>query len=123
MNELVSVIMPSYNTARFIGNSIKSVLNQTYTNWELIIVDDCSTDNTDEVVENFKDKRIKFFKNKKNYGAAFSRNRALKLAEGRWIAFLDSDDLWVNTKLEKQISFMKKNGYSFTYTDYMIQLN
>ena len=123
MNELVSVIMPSYNTARFIGNSIKSVLNQTYTNWELIIVDDCSTDNTDEVVENFKDERIKFFKNKKNYGAAFSRNRALKLAEGRWIAFLDSDDLWVHTKLEKQISFMKENGYSFTYTDYMIQLN
>ena len=65
MNELVSVIMPSYNTARFIGNSIKSVLNQTYTNWELIIVDDCSTDNTDEVVENFKDERIKFLKIKK----------------------------------------------------------
>ena len=77
MNELVSVIMPSYNTARFIGESIESVLNQTYTNWELIIVDDCSTDNTDEVVENFKDERIKFFKNKKKYGAAFSRDRAL----------------------------------------------
>lgn len=118
MNELVSVIMPSYNTARFIGNSIKSVLNQTYTNWELIIVDDCSTDNTDEVVENFKDKRIKFFKNKKNYGAALTRNKAIKLAKGEWIAFLDSDDIWMPKKLEHQINFMKINGYKLSFTEY-----
>ena len=92
MSELVSVIMPSYNTAKFIGDSIKSVLNQTYTNWELIIVDDCSTDDTDKVVSNFKDSRIKYLKNKKNLGAALTRNKALREAEGTWIAFLDSDE-------------------------------
>lgn len=119
MNELVSIIMPSYNTADYISESIKSVQAQTYTNWELIIVDDCSTDNTDEVVGAFLgDQRIRYLKNKKNSGAAVSRNRALREAKGRWIAFLDSDDLWVPEKLEKQIGFMKKNGYSFSYTNY-----
>lgn len=119
MNDLVSVIMPSYNTADYISESIKSVQAQTYTNWELIIVDDCSTDNTDEVVGAFLgDQRIRYLKNKKNSGAAVSRNRALREAKGRWIAFLDSDDLWVPEKLEKQIGFMKKNGYSFSYTNY-----
>lgn len=119
MNELVSIIMPSYNTADYISESIKSVQAQTYTNWELIIVDDCSTDNTDEVVGAFLgDQRIRYLKNKKNSGAAVSRNRALREAKGLWIAFLDSDDLWVPEKLEKQIGFMKKNGYSFSYTNY-----
>lgn len=115
MNELVSVIMPSYNTASYIADSIKSVLAQTYNNWELIIVDDCSTDNTDEIVAGFKDARIKFFKNIKNSGAALTRNRALREAKGEWIAFLDSDDLWLPEKLERQIMFMKKNGYVFSY--------
>lgn len=120
MKELVSVIMPSYNTARFIGQTIKSVLAQTYTNWELIIVDDCSTDNTDKVVSSFlSDNRIRYYKNKVNSGAAVSRNRALREANGRWIAFLDSDDLWVSEKLEKQINFMKKNDYHFSYTNYV----
>ena len=124
MNELVSIIMPSYNTADFIEKSIKSVINQTYKNWELIIVDDCSTDNTDEVVEKFlSDKRIVYIKNEKNSGAAVSRNCALREAKGKWIAFLDSDDLWHPQKLEKQIEFMEKTGYKFTYTDYQIQLN
>lgn len=124
MNDLVSIIMPSYNTACFISDTIRSVLAQTYTNWELIIVDDCSTDNTDEVVKAFlNDARIHYIKNDKNSGAAVSRNRALREAKGRWIAFLDSDDLWVQDKLEKQIAFMENNGYAFTYTDYMIQLN
>lgn len=119
MNDLVSVIMPSYNTADYISESIKSVQAQTYTNWELIIVDDCSTDNTDEVVGAFLgDQRIRYLKNKKNSGAAVSRNRALREAKGRWIAFLDSDDLWAPEKLEKQIEFMEKNGYSFSYTNY-----
>ena len=95
-----------------------SVLAQTYENWELIIVDDCSTDGTDEVVKKFSDKRIRYYKNKKNSGAAVSRNRALKLAQGRWIAFLDSDDLWSSKKLETQIDFMKFNGYYFSYTNY-----
>ena len=114
MNELVSVIMPSFNTAKFISETIESVLAQTYANWELIIVDDCSTDNTDEVVKPFlTDKRIKYLKNKKNSGAAVSRNYALREAKGKWIAFLDSDDLWLPEKLEKQIAFMKKNNYMF----------
>ena len=96
MKNLVSIIMPSYNTANYISESINSVMNQTYKNWELIIVDDCSTDNTDEIVKKFlKDKRIRYFKNNKNSGAAISRNKALREAKGRWIAFLDSDDLWV----------------------------
>lgn len=118
-NNLVSIIMPSYNTATFIEETIKSVLEQTYTNWELIIVDDCSTDNTDEVVSNYlKDERINYLKNDNNSGAAISRNRALKEAKGRYVAFLDSDDLWKPTKLEMQLTFMKKNNYSFSYTDY-----
>lgn len=118
MNELVSVIMPSYNTAKFIEETINSVLNQTYQNFEIIIVDDCSTDNTDEVVAQIRDERIKYIKNEKNSGAALSRNRALREAKGKWIAFLDSDDVWLPEKLEKQIAFMKENGYKFSYTAY-----
>ena len=124
MHGLVSIIMPSYNTAKYIGDSIKSVLAQTYGNWELIIVDDCSTDNTDEIVGEFlSDERIKYLKNEKNSGAAISRNYALREARGKWIAFLDSDDLWLPEKLEKQLAFMVENGYKFSYTDYMICLN
>lgn len=124
MNDLVSIIMPSYNTAEYIAASIESVLAQTYTDWELIIVDDCSADNTDSVVAPYlEDKRIRYLKNATNSGAAISRNYALREAKGRWVAFLDSDDLWLPQKLEKQIAFMEKNGYSFTYTDYMIKLN
>lgn len=120
MEELISVIMPSYNTASYIAETVQSVLAQTYQNWELIIVDDCSTDDTDEVIKPFlADGRIRYFKNEKNSGAAVSRNRALREAKGKWIAFLDSDDLWLPEKLEKQIAFMKENGYHFSYTDYM----
>lgn len=118
MNDLVSIIMPSYNTGQFIEESIQSVCNQTYTDWELIIVDDCSTDNTDEVVASIHDERIRYLKNEKNSGAAVSRNRALREAKGRWIAFLDSDDLWMPEKLEKQIRFMELNSYAFSYTYY-----
>lgn len=116
--EKVSVIMPSYNTGKYIKESIKSVINQTYTNWELIIVDDCSTDNTDEIVNSVSDTRVKYLKNKSNCGAAISRNRALHEAKGKYIAFLDSDDLWEPDKLENQINFMKNNDYYFTYTNY-----
>ena len=120
MSELVSVIMPSYNTGGFIGESIHSVLAQTYTNWELLIVDDCSTDNTDAVVAPFlADSRLKYIKREQNNGSAIARNEALRLARGRWIAFLDSDDLWEPTKLEKQIRFMEENGYAFSYTKYI----
>lgn len=115
---LVSIIMPSWNTGRFIAESIDSVLKQTYTNWELLIVDDCSTDNTDEIITSYKDSRIKYFKNEHNSGAAFTRNKAMREAQGEWIAFLDSDDLWKPEKLEKQINFMKENGYVFSYHDF-----
>lgn len=119
MNELVSIIMPSYNTANYIEASIESVRHQTYENWELIIVDDCSTDDTDEVVRPFlTDGRIRYLKNEQNSGAAISRNRALREAQGKWIAFLDSDDLWLPEKLEKQVAFMEQNGYHFSYTNY-----
>lgn len=117
--ELVSIVMPSYNTGKLISRSIQSVQNQTYYNWELIIVDDCSTDNTDKIIQSFlEDSRIRYLRNTKNSGAAISRNRALREAKGRWIAFLDSDDLWMPEKLQKQISFMKEKGYFFSYTNY-----
>ena len=119
MDELVSIIMPSYNTANYIAASIQSVLDQTYQNWELLLVDDCSTDDTDAVVAPFlSDARIRYLKNDRNSGAAISRNRALREAKGRWIAFLDSDDLWYPTKLEAQLKFMQSHGYHFSYTNY-----
>ena len=119
MDHLVSIIMPSFNTGRFIAETIDSVLAQTYRNWELIIVDDCSSDHTDEVVAPYlTDERIRFLKNEKNSGAAVSRNRALREAKGKWIAFLDSDDLWFPEKLEKQIRFMEEHDYHFSYTPY-----
>ena len=118
IDNLVSIIMPSWNTGEFITESIQSVLNQTYTNWELIIIDDCSSDDTDQIVESINDERIKYLKNEKNCGAALTRNRGLREARGEWIAFLDSDDLWMPEKLEHQIDFMKKNGYSLSFTEY-----
>ena len=120
MSDLVSIVMPSYNTESFIKETIESVLSQSYSNWELIIVDDCSTDHTDDVVGHYMaDSRIRYIKNEKNSGAAVSRNRALREAKGKWIAFLDSDDLWEPDKLEKQISFMQVNDYHFSYTGYI----
>ena len=118
MKDLVSVIMPSYNCGHFVAEAIRNVLAQTYSNWEILFVDDCSTDDTETIVKAFNDQRIHFFKNTKNSGAAVSRNKALIEAKGRWIAFLDSDDLWEPLKLEKQIQFMEKNNYKFSYTCY-----
>lgn len=110
--------MPTYNCADFIAESIKSVLDQTYKNWELIIVDDCSKDNTKEVVETFNDKRIKYHKLKQNSGAAVARTTAMKIAQGNYMAFLDSDDLWYKHKLDKQLKFMIENNLNFTCTNY-----
>lgn len=116
---LVSIIMPSWNTAKFIAESIQCVLDQTYEDWELLIVDDCSTDNTDEVVRPFlSDSRIKYLHNEKNSGAALTRNKAMREAQGEWIAFLDSDDLWTSDKLEKQIRFMQNHSYVLSYHEY-----
>lgn len=114
--KLVSIIMPAYNCEHFIADSIRSVLAQTYTNWELLVVDDCSTDNTAEVVASFTDPRIHYQRNTHNMGAALTRNKVLLCAKGHYIAFLDSDDLWAPHKLEHQIKFMEQNGYTFTYT-------
>lgn len=118
----VSIITPTYNCAEFIVQTIESVLAQSYADWEMIISDDCSTDNTLEVIKPYleSDARIKYICNDKNSGAAITRNNALRLAQGRWIAFLDSDDLWHPEKLEKQIAFMEQNGYAFSYTDYTL---
>ena len=114
-NTLVSIITPTYNCAKFIEETIRSVQAQTYLNWEMIISDDCSTDNTREIIAPYleSDSRIKYICNDKNSGAAITRNNALRQAKGRWIAFLDSDDLWLPEKLEKQIAFMETNGYAF----------
>lgn len=117
---LVSIITPTYNCGRFIAETIQSVLAQTYTDWEMIIVDDCSTDDTASVVNEYasKDKRIKYLCNEHNSGAALTRNYALREAQGRWIAFLDSDDLWLPQKLERQIAFMQQHDYAFSYHEY-----
>jgi teichuronic acid biosynthesis glycosyltransferase TuaG len=118
--ELVSIVMPAYNCSNFIGNAIDSVIDQTYQNWELIVVDDCSTDNTAEVVKAYmsKEPRIKYYKLNKNSGAAVARNKAVDIAKGKYVAFLDSDDVWFPEKLSKQISFMNYHGYNFTCTSY-----
>lgn len=117
---LVSIITPTYNCGRFIAESIESVIAQSYGNWELVIVDDCSTDNTKEVVKKYSqnDHRIKYHRLSDNLGAAVARNTALSIAKGRWIAFLDSDDLWMPNKLERQLEFMVIHGYSFSYHKY-----
>lgn len=117
-SKLVSIIMPTYNCGPFIKESIESIINQTYSNWELIIVDDCSKDNTEEVVKSINDSRIKYNKLTENSGAAKARTIAMKKASGNYIAFLDSDDLWYKDKLEKQIKFMEQNNYCFTCTQY-----
>lgn len=116
--DLVSVICPTYNCEKFIEETIRSVLSQSYENLELIIVDDCSTDKTVETIKKVKDPRITIIINEKNSGAAFSRNAALRCAKGIYVAFLDGDDVWLPNKLEKQLNFMIKNNYLFTYTDY-----
>lgn len=117
---LVSIITPNKNCALFIYETIHSVQAQTYQNWELIIVDDCSSDGSEEVVKPYmeRDARIRLLQNSANSGVAVSRNYALREAKGRWIAFLDSDDLWHPEKLERQLRFMVEKGYAFSYTQY-----
>lgn len=121
---LVSIITPSYNSARFISTTIESVLSQTYNNWEMLIVDDCSQDNSLEIISRnvSKDSRIKLISLDQNVGAAEARNIALRAAKGRFVAFLDSDDVWYPNKLEYQIYFMIRKGYAFTFSSYDIML-
>lgn len=115
---LVSIVMPSFNTAKYIERSIDSVIAQTYKNFELLIVDDHSEDNSVNIIKQYKDDRIKLFINTSNMGAAYSRNKALRESRGEWIAFLDSDDIWESEKLEKQINFMIAKKCVFSYTNY-----
>ena len=117
---LVSIVMPNYNGGKYLKETIDSVLSQTFDNWELLFVDDCSTDNSLEIVRSYADERIRIFQNETNRGAAVSRNRAIEAANGRWIAFLDSDDLWLPEKLEKQVAFMKDKEIVFSFTDYKV---
>jgi len=118
--DLVSIITPLYNTSDFISQTIESVLNQTYQNWEMLIIDDVSTDNSCEVVEKYSaaEPRIKLIRSKINQGPAETRNTGIEAAQGRYIAFLDSDDLWLPEKLEKQIKHMKEKKAALSYTGY-----
>lgn len=117
---LVSIITPMYNSEKFIEATIKSVLNQTYQEWEMLIIDDCSTDNSPNIVKSYmqQDSRIKCIKTETNKGVSNARNLALSKATGQFIAFLDSDDQWNSSKLEKQVNFMLENDYVISFTSY-----
>ena len=117
---LVSIITPSFNSEKFIAGTIQSVQNQTHLNWEMIIVDDCSTDQSVSIIEDFatNDNRVRFFRLDKNSGAGIAREAALSKAQGDYIAFLDADDLWKPLKLEKQLQFLKDNKVPFTFSFY-----
>lgn len=117
---LVSVIMPTWNSSRYVASSIKSILEQTYTNWELIITDDCSTDNTMSIVRDFaeRDKRIRVLSNQKNSGAGIARTNSISAARGRYIAFCDSDDRWTPNKLERQLDFMRSKNVALCFAPY-----
>lgn len=105
---LVSVVMPVYNAEKYLSQSINSVLEQSYMNFELIIINDNSTDNSIEIIKKYLeiDKRIRFFSNDKNYGVAYTRNKGVEYSKGNWIAFIDSDDVWKKDKLEKQVNLL-----------------
>lgn len=118
--DLVSIVVPVYNVEEFIEQTIKTVQDQTYNNWELLFVNDCTKDNSCKIIKKYQkyDKRIKLFNQKENGGAALARNKGIEKAKGRYICFLDSDDLWKKDKLKKQISFMKKKKCAFSFTGY-----
>lgn len=117
---MISIIVPVYNAEKFIRETVESVLAQTYKEWELLLVDDASTDRSKEIISQFmeKDKRIRGIIQSTNQGAAAARNRGVTEASGRYIAFLDADDLWVPNKLELELMFMEKNGLAFVFTGY-----
>ncbi len=122
MAELISIITPVYNSEKYIAETIESVLAQSYSNWEMIIVDDCSTDKSREIIRKFveKDSRIHLIEFDENSGTGKARNIALQNANGRFVAFLDSDDMWMPEKLDKQIRFMTENHYPISFTSYKL---
>lgn len=115
---LISIIMAAYNAEKTIGHSISSVLDQTYPNFELLVVNDCSTDGTEKLVESFaaKDSRVHLISNEKNSGVSYTRKHGLEEAKGDWIAILDSDDAWAPEKLEKQIALQEKTNADLLFT-------
>lgn len=121
-DELVSIIIPCFNAERYIINTLESVKNQTYTNYEVIIVNDSSTDNSKEIIEEYikNDSRFHLLNLESNYGVSFARNTGIENSKGKYIAFLDSDDIWLPMKLSRQINFMKINNCSFSCTAYEI---
>lgn len=118
---LVSIITPSYNSAKYIADTIEGICKQTYTNWELLITDDCSTDNSVDVILSYmkQDNRIKFDRLPQNSGAGICRNKSIEAAKGRYIAFCDSDDVWMSNKLEKQLDFMTSKNCALVYSSYI----
>jgi len=119
MSPSVDVILPNYNKAKFLDEAIKSVITQTYRNWNLYIVDDFSSDGSVEIINNYSNlNNVKIIKLNKNKGPAFCRNYAMRMSKSKYISFIDSDDIWTSNKLETQISSMEKQGINFSYTDY-----
>ena len=117
--ELVSIIIPVYNAEKFLDETILTVINQTYKNWELLLINDKSKDNSEKIYQKYKDdKRIIWINQKENGGAALARNKGIELSKGNYLCFLDADDLWEKTKIEKQLKYMKKNNYAFSFTGY-----
>lgn len=114
----ISIIIPMHNSAKHINQCINSILNQTYKNWEIIVIDDASEDESVELVKKYNDNRIKIIELKENVGAGLARNKGIEVANGDYICFLDSDDYWVLDKLEKQIKLMEQNNYTFIYGGY-----
>lgn len=121
-NPLVSVVMPAYNVEKYIGEAIQSVISQSYTNWQLLVIDDCSTDRTAEIAEKFEklDKRIRVLRNSQNMGVAKTRNRGFDLVQGEWVALLDSDDRWHKEKLEKQLTMADNSYADIIYCSYAL---
>ena len=115
----IDIILPNFNSSKYIKSTLKSIINQTYKKWNLVIVDDASDEKTKKILKRYsKNKKIKIYWLKENQGAGYCRNFALKKTNSEYVAFIDSDDIWEKNKLDNQLKFMKKNNYQFTYTNY-----
>ena len=119
-NNFVDIILPNFNKATYLKEAVDSIFKQTYENWKLYIIDDCSTDKSKIILEKFKNsKKVKIIYLNKNMGPSFCRNYGIRISSSKYISFMDSDDYWTKDKLQEQISFMEKNNFKFTYTDYI----
>ena len=119
-NNFVDIILPNFNKATYLKEAVDSIFKQTYENWKLYIIDDCSTDKSKIILEKFKNsEKVKIIYLNKNMGPSFCRNYGIRISSSKYISFMDSDDYWTKDKLQEQISFMEKNNFKFTYTDYI----